>query len=590
VALELAQLDAGRGHFKRWRIAPLHEQAQALAAELRLPGLVGQLLCQRGVEDSDSARSYLDPKLTDLHDPNLLPGCDEAARRLVDAVRAGEQIVIYGDYDVDGITATAILYHAIKAADPNADVRRYVPHRIDEGYGLNSEAIAGLCGGGARVIVSVDCGITAVEPATVAYNAGVDLIITDHHQPAANRPQAFAIVHPGLKGGTYPFPELCGAGVAYKLAWQFARCWCGSEQVSDALRKVLIDLLPLAALGTIADVVPLIGENRIIASFGLRRIRHTPLVGLNALLDASRLRDEKVDSYHVGFILGPKLNACGRMGHARQAVRLLTDADPAESQRIAEFLNGENDRRRATERKIFEQAKAMVLEQGFDAEDCRAIVLAHREWHAGVVGIVCSRLVEAFGRPAVLLSTANGEAHGSARSIHGFDLHAAFTACAGHLLSFGGHAMAAGLRLSPQRIDDFRSALTAHARQHISVEQLTAMLEIDAQVDLADLTPAAVGHIEQLQPFGRGNDEPLVLVRGLTLKQPASPLGREARHLAMIGWQNGTALRCVGWNLGHLLPRLPAGAEVDIVAEPKLNRFNGRTTVELVIHDLRWAG
>lgn len=576
-----------RGLFKRWRIAPSDPRAPALSAALRIAPLTAQLLCRRGLSETGSAKSFLDPRLTDLHDPLLLPGCARAAQRLAAAVRAREPIVIYGDYDVDGVTATAILFHIIRTADPGADVRRYVPHRIDEGYGLNAQAIATLCDTGAKVIVSVDCGITAVEPAARAAARGVDLIVTDHHQVGPSPPDAFALVHPALQADPpYPFPQLCGAGVAYKLAWQFARVWCNSDQVAEPFRRMLVDLLPLAALGTIADVVPLIGENRVIASFGLQRIKHTPLTGLNALIDASRLRDEKIDSYHAGFVLGPRLNACGRMGHAKEAVRLLTEADPAQARQLAEFLNVENERRRATERQIFEQARAMVEQGGHHADDCRVIVLADERWHAGVVGIVCSRLVEKFGRPAVLLSTANGEAHGSARSIEGFDIHAAFAACAEHLLSFGGHSMAAGLRLLPDRIDGFRAAMITHALERIALEQMTPALEIDAEVQLGDLTPVAVGEVQHLGPFGRGNLEPRVLLRGIHLKQPATTLGREARHLSFIAWQGDRAMRCLAWNLAQLQPKLPAGTRLDLVAGPKLNHFNGRTNVELTVCDV----
>ncbi|MDH3583345.1 MAG: single-stranded-DNA-specific exonuclease RecJ, partial [Phycisphaerae bacterium] len=453
-----------RGELKRWRIAAPDPRADELARRLRIGPLTAQVLCRRDITEEPAAQAFLAPSLNQLHDPVRLPGAKRAADRLVEAVRGQQKIVIYGDYDVDGISASAILYHVIKAADPATDVRCYVPHRLEEGYGLNGEAIGTLASEGTELIVSVDCGITATGPADLAREKGMDLIITDHHEMDAELPAAHTLVHPRLPAGTnpndptdpYPFADLCGAGVAYKLAWQFARAWCGSDQVTQTFRQTLVNLLPLAALGTIADVVPLQDENRALAVFGLRHIQDTPWVGLNALIDAAALRGEAVSCYHVGFVLGPRLNACGRMGHARQAVQLLTDVGAEEAAEIAAFLNSENEDRRATERQIVEEAAEMVEARGYEQDEVRAIVLGHEDWHPGVVGIVCSRLVERFGRPTVLLNTAGQIAQGSARSIDAFNIHQALVACNRHLNSFGGHAMAAGLKLPVERIDAFR--------------------------------------------------------------------------------------------------------------------------------------
>jgi single-stranded-DNA-specific exonuclease len=588
-------LPTEQGHFKRWRTpeAGASDEAAAFGRTVGLQTLAGTLLWRRGIRDETAGQRFLDPKLTHLHDPALLRGAARAATRIVEAVRAKQDIVVYGDYDVDGITASAILYHTLRALGDDVKVRCYVPHRIEEGYGLNSEAIAKLADEGAQLIVSVDCGITAIEQAAIARSRGVDLIITDHHEMAAALPDAHTLVHPqlpGENGERYPFPDLCGAGVAYKLAWQVARTWCGGDKVSGALRTLLVDLLSLAALGTIADVVPLVGENRAIAMFGLRRVKQTPLVGLNALIDASSLRDEKIDSYHVGFVLGPRLNACGRMGHAKEAVKLLTEATPGEAAEIAEFLTAENNRRRDTERRIFEQARAMVRELGFHLPGVRAIVLGHAEWHAGVVGIVCSRLVEEFGRPTVLLSTTNGHAHGSARSIDGFSIHEAFGACADHLESFGGHAMAAGLRLATGKIPAFREAMIGYAAERLTEADLVPLLQIDCETPLAELSPLAVDQVRRLAPFGRSNPSPVVVIRGAKLSQAATPMGQTGQHMSMLVRQDGGApIRCIGWKMSALVSKLPAGVTVDIAAEPTLNHWNGRTNVELVIKDLRWV-
>ncbi len=583
-----------RGHFKRWRIAS-HESASDLAHALRIAELPAALLRRRGIADADAGRRFLEPKLTDLHDPSLLPGAVRAAERIVQAVRERQRIVIYGDYDVDGITASAILYLTLKAADPEALVECYVPHRVEEGYGLNAEAIAKLAEGGAQLIISVDCGITAVEPASVAKKHGVDLIITDHHEMGPALPEAHTLVHPRLTGSAYPFPDICGAGVAYKLAWQIARTFCGTEKVSETFKSLLVDLLSFAALGTIADVVPLIDENRTIAVFGLRQIKRTRFTGLNALIDAARLREEKVDSYHVGFVLGPRLNACGRMGHAKEAVDLLTIAPAADAHKTAAFLSTENERRRDAEKKILEQARKMVRELGYDSPDVRAIVMGHETWHQGVVGIVCSRLVEEFGRPTVLLNVTNGHAHGSARSIDGFNIHEAFASCAHLFETYGGHAMAAGCRLATSDIPAFRDAMIAYAGERLQPQDLVPLLNIDCEADLDALDAAAVGQMKRLEPFGRSNPSPVLLLRGVTLVQNASPFGQQNNHLSLMVRQPASesggmnVLRCIGWKMADLIPKLRQGVKLDLAAEATTNTWNGRTSVELVIKDLRWV-
>ena len=556
----------------RWRGAG---EAETAAAPLPGPAGVGggtplleRLLAGRGVTEAGAVERFLSPKLRHLADPRELPGCADAAEVLVAAGRAGRPIVVYGDYDVDGVTAAAILWHTLRGL--GFHVGTYVPHRIDEGYGLNADALrafadeARAAGTEPPLVVTVDCGITAVDEAALARELGLGLIITDHHQFGDTLPEADAVVHPGL--GTWgvgdlgtlekpshahgnasvdpspqvptclsPHPDPCGAGVALKLAWQAARVYHGSDRLPDPLRTLMVDLLALAALGTVADVVPLVGENRVITAFGLSRIKATPFVGLNALIDASRLRDDTIDAYKVGFVLGPKLNACGRMGHAREAVKLLTDATAAEAAELSKFLTGENDRRRATERAILDRAQAMVIERGDDAPDRRAIVLAHADWHPGVVGIVASRLVERFHRPTVLLAVdeATNTAKGSARSVDAVDLHAALTACGTHLMKFGGHAMAAGLTLDIACLDAFRDALVEHVNQQLAPEDLAAVVQVDAELNLPDCCLPVFRQVQRLEPFGRDNPRPRLLLRSVTLARPAQRMGAHGKHLSL---------------------------------------------------------
>lgn len=587
------------GMRKRWRWqSPLgedaeRESARVLMERLGLHPLAARLLVRRGVAEPDAAERFLDPKLTHLHDPGLLPGVRDAAARIVRAIEDGQPIVVYGDYDVDGITASATLWHTLRLL--GGRVSTYVPHRIDEGYGLNVEAIRKLAGGtltdgDAPLIISVDCGITATEPAAAARDAGADLIITDHHEfdASAALPRACAIVHPRLPGGGYPFADLCGAGVAFKLAWQVARMRAGSERVPAAMRDLLMDCLSLVALGTIADVVPLVDENRTMAIFGLRQIKRTRFVGLNALIDAAALREETVDAYHVGFVLGPRLNACGRMGHARQAVHLLTAAQHNEAIELADFLTGENQRRRKTERDIYKQAERQVLDGGWDSPEHRAIVVAGEGWHAGVVGIVASRLVERFARPAVVLAVDNGTAHGSARSVPGVSIHEALTHCAGHLTTFGGHAMAAGLRLETPRIDAFRRALIDCINGRLAADDLVGRIDVDAACTMPELDMELFRQVQRLAPFGRGNPAPRLWLRGARLHE-RDLVGTGGRHLRLTLTDGRRWQRAIAFGLGDLLERLPRGAGAEVVFEPRVSIWQGRPRPEMHVADVRLA-
>lgn len=555
----------------------------------RAEPLVARILAARGLDDPGAAEAFLRPSLKHLHDPSLMPGLDRAAERVLGAVRRGERIAIYGDYDVDGVSGTAILFHTLRAMAPTADLRTYVPHRLDEGYGVHPVAVRQLAAEGVRLIVTVDCGITAAESARAAREFGLDLIITDHHHvPAApDLPEAYALVHPRLEGSAYPFGDLCGAGVAFKLAWRLCTLHCGGPRVREDLRELLIELLAVASLGVVADVVPLLGENRVIARYGLARIKHSRLTGLRALVEAAGLAGDTIDSEHVGFVLGPRLNACGRMGHARDAVELFTVADAERAGTIARELCRLNDERRATEARVVEQAAEMAVALGMTGPDRRAIVLAHADWHAGVLGIACSRLVDRFHRPTILMQTRDGECRGSGRSIDGFSLHGALSRCSEHLSGFGGHEMAAGVQVAEGALAAFTEAFVRDAGERLSLSDLDRRVRVDCEAALAELTPTAATQIEMMAPFGQGNPRPRVLVRGARVASDAEALGREGKHLAVRLRQGASLLRAVGWNWGGSRERLPAGVELDAVLAPKLNVWNGAARAEAEIVDLR---
>lgn len=556
-----------------------------------MPGpLLERVLAARGLADPAAAERFLSPTLAQLHDPSSIPDLDRAADRLLGAVRRGERIAIYGDYDVDGSTASAILYHTLcqLGASPES-IECYVPHRVDEGYGLHTPAIEELASRGAAVIVSVDCGVTAIEPARAARSLGIDLIITDHHTPPASLadlPDAFAVVHPARPDSRYPFAGLCGAGVAFKLAWRLATLDAGGDKASPAMRSLLLELLALVALGTIADVVPLIDENRAMTRAGLDRLRNTRNPGLNALIEASGLAGEKLSCDDVGFRLAPRLNACGRLGHARETVELLTTAAGTRAAELAAMLSGLNDRRRAIERRITDRACEIALAAGMCEDTSRAIVAADQGWHPGVVGIACSRLVDRFCRPTILLCREGDTLRGSARSVDGFNLHDALAACAEHLTSFGGHDMAAGLALDASRLEAFTEAFADHARRALADHPLVPTTRYDSDASLNELTPTLVERLERLAPFGRANPGVVLRLDGLPV-QSLKPFGRDGSHLNIVVGPASRPLRLVAWGFAEHAGSVRPGQSIDALVRPKTSTWSGNTRVEPELLDFR---
>ncbi len=581
---------AWKPNSKRWEVAAPFEGAEQLARQISAAPLVAQILANRGVTEPDAAKAFLQPKLSDLHDPAGLPGTLAAAERIARAVADKEKIVIYGDYDVDGITAIAIMHSVLKLVD--ADVDFYVPHRLEEGYGVNSEALTTIIADGAKLLITVDCGVTAVGPLAEATAAGLDVIVTDHHSLGDALPDVTAIVHPRLEGSEYPNGDLAGAGVAFKLAWQVARTICGSDRVDEPMRDFLLDATCLAALGTIADVVPLVGENRCLAVHGLRGLPATKHPGLRALIEACNLTDKKLDAFHVGFVLAPRINACGRMGHARLAVELLTDTGGTNASRhkqTAEYLGSQNTARQKVERAITAEAIEMVEARGLNVPESKAIVLWSDKWHAGVIGICASRMVDRFSRPALLIAVNDdGCGQGSGRSIPGFHMRDALAACGEHLASFGGHAMAGGVRVKLEDIEAFAEAFRRYAAEHVSADKLTPALAVDAEVSLAEISYKVAEYSERLAPFGQGNPQPLLAIRNCSLLAAPKRMGRSGGTVSLVLGQDGTRLRAVGFGMGDLADHLVGVNTIDVVGQPVLNSFNGRTTVELQLADVKW--
>lgn len=570
---------------KHWVIRPTHPHAEELAGQLQIPSLVAQILLNRQITSSDEAKSFISPSLMALIEPEDMPGVSAAADRVCEALANKEKVTIYGDYDVDGITSISILWHLLTILD--GAVEYYIPHRIEEGYGLNEEAIRQIAANGTKLLITVDCGICAVDEAALAESLGMDVIITDHHKVSGDLPKAVAIVHPGLDG-EYGNPASAGAMVAFKLAWAIVnRQRKGSETPAD-LRQFLLNATTLAAMGTVADVVDLRGENRILTSYGLKAIGESKLAGIQALIDAADLAGQDIDSYHIAFRLGPMLNAAGRMGHARLAVELLTADSEVRCMQIAEYLKQQNRQRQGLQRKIFKRAKEMITEGGLNHPDRKTVVLADEGWHSGVIGIVASRVVDDFFRPAILINTGNDIGQGSCRSVEGFDMYAALEACSEHLVSFGGHAMAAGLKIEAERIGDFAAAFEEYAREHISDQMLAATIDIEAECAIKDLSYGTVRHISLLEPFGRGNPKPTFATKGVHRIAPPRKVGQRGDHLQIAISDDTGSVRCIGFNMGRLEKKLLEAETFSVAYEPELNTFNGNTNVQFVLTDIQF--
>ncbi|MHC4573498.1 MAG: single-stranded-DNA-specific exonuclease RecJ [Planctomycetota bacterium] len=573
---------------RQWLIRPEAPSAAQLAKSLKVSPLLAQVLINRGVTDVQTASVFLSPKLTELVRPELMPGIAPAVARIKRAITGKEKITVYGDYDVDGITGVAILWQLLTLL--GADVDYYIPHRIDEGYGLNKEAIRSLAQAGTKLLITVDCGITAFASADLAHQLGLELIITDHHQPGPGLPKAAAIVHPSLDE-SYPNQDSSGSVVAFKLAWAVANEFAPGEKLQPALREFMLNATTLAAIGTIADVVDLRGENRILASYGLKSLPHCKLCGIRALIDAAGLAGLGLDSFHVGFRLAPMLNAAGRMGHARLAVELLTSDSEVRSMQIAEYLKGQNSRRQQRERKIFEQVCQMIAQYGFNKPERRSIVLASENWHTGIIGIVASRIAEKFYRPTILINAADSGravAQGSGRSIPGFSLLDAISACSQHLVDFGGHRMAAGLTIETEKIPQFAADFEAYAKQNLNGNDLVDKLHIDASAPLGGFKKETIAELQMLEPFGQGNPRPIFATKGVRLAAPPRKVGSKSEHLQLAITDNKTAVRCIGFRFAELEKKLLEHDFFNVAYQPQLNAYNGTSNVEFVLADIQF--
>ena len=575
----------------RWSVQ--HHDAeliQSIEQTCRVSPVVAQILAVRGLTHPNDVSSFLDLKMTGLHPPTDLPGAAQAAEQIYEAIQAKRKIIIYGDYDCDGMTSTAILYRCISILGGN--VGYFVPSRLDDGYGVSRDSLSKLKERGAEFIVTVDCGINSVQEVEFAKSLGIPMIVTDHHVPNGPLPEAAAIVHPALPDQNYPFKDLCGAGVAFKLAWALCQRHHGSEKLPERLRSFLFNAIAMAAIGTVADVVPLLGENRIIVNHGLNLIREFSNPGLVQMMKLAKLYEKpKLGAEDIAFMLGPRLNAAGRLGQAQLGVELLTAENEERAKSLAEYIEQLNKSRDSIDRSILRSA-GKQLKDNFDVAIEPGIVLGSPDWHVGVIGIVAGRLAEKHHRPTVLISIdkmGQKPATGSCRTSGDVDLLKAIGGCKEHLIKFGGHRAAAGISIDPDKILEFREAFCHQITLQSSAENLIPELDIDAEARLSQLTLQTLNELEKLAPFGQGNPRPVMCVLNVKLAQSPKTMGKEDRHLSLQLEQQDIRIRAVGFGKGEWVQDLSDKSDTnfDFAFKPVINDFRGQRKVELHLIDYR---
>ena len=550
-------------------------KCKELSSELGLPPIIGKILINRGYSEPEEARNFLNPSLNDLYDPFCFKDMEKGVEKVISALKENERIMIFGDYDVDGITSASLMYLVLTKL--GAQVSYYLPNRLVEGYGLSEEGILEAERRGAKLIISVDCGINAVKEVDFAKKKGIDCIITDHHEPAETLPDACAIINPKQEGETYKGKELSGVGVAFKLAQAIYRK-LGQDE------KELEDHLDLVALGTAADIVPLLGENRILTRYGLLQVAKTSKPGLKSLIFISGLMGKEIGTGQVVFILAPRINAVGRLGDAERAIKLLTTRDERLASEISRVLDEENRKRKTIDEETLDQALELIQEE-VDLENDKAIILASAGWHQGVIGIVASRVAERFYRPTVMISIDGEEGKGSARSIPGFHLFEALKECEDCLLKYGGHKYAAGLSISSKEVESFKEKFKLVSSRRIKDEDLIPRLSVDAELELEEIQDELMSALELFAPFGPGNLKPVFVTRGLELADDAYVVGKN--HLRLKVKKNGIIMDAIGFNLGDFAkPLAMRGTKIDLAYVLELNTWNGNSKIQMRLKDL----
>jgi len=565
---------------RRWKLPDEEGRAQAiaLASEMSVPRAFAAVLVRHGVTSAAAAAAFLNPDREVLHDPLLLPDIEVALERLRTAVDEKQKVFVCGDYDVDGITSVVVVKRCLEAA--GLDVGFYIPNRLTDGYGLSDSGVRVARDSGVKLIITVDSGVTGHAEIDLANSFGIDVIVTDHHEPQETLPNALAVVDPKRKDSNYPYPHLAGVGVAYKLMEALARDY---REVAHSVEENL----DLVAVGTVADIVPLDSENRVLTTLGLERLRMTSNPGLSALMEVAGVEPARVQAPHIGFALGPRLNAAGRLGDASIGVELLTTEDAAKASEIARKLDQENKKRRSLETEVLKDA-TRLLEESIDLSTKRSIVLWSSGWHPGVIGIVASRLAKQYNRPTILLAVSDGMGKGSGRSIPGFDLHSALVGCKDFLTSFGGHRHAAGVSLPEERLPKFRECVESAVSSSLTAEDLVPVIDIDSLVTLAECDFELVKHMKQMRPFGAGNPEPVFGTRDVKLIA-AKSVGNG--HLKLTVAQGDRVMDAIGFGMADALDDLRGGGGMVALAYVlEENTWRGVTDLQLRLKDVQPEG
>ena len=567
---------------RKWTVheAGNPEKVDRLATELGVDRVLAELLVQRGVETFEQARRFFRPSLDDLHDPFLMKDMDLAVERLHDAIVKGEKILVYGDYDVDGTTAVALVYSFVKRFTTR--VEYYIPDRYDEGYGVSYKGLDWASDNGVDLLITLDCGIKAIEKVEYARSKGIDVIICDHHLPENELPGAVAVLDPKREDCHYPFDDLCGCGVGFKLVQ-------GYSQKYGIDFETLEPLLDLQVVSIASDLVSMVGENRVLAHFGLKRLNENPRMGLLAMLSLAKLEPGHVTIDDIVFKIGPRINAAGRMESGRLAVELLTAMDDRSAFQIGEKINDNNNERKNIDREITQEALEMVA-SGTALETENVTIVYNPTWNKGVVGIVASRLVEAYYKPTVVLTKSNGFITGSARSVAGFDLYASIESCADLLENFGGHVYAAGLTMKEENLEEFCRRMNRFVSGNITKQELTPVVDIDARLDFSQITPKFFRILKQFQPFGPGNSNPVFLTEDVYDAGNGRKVGAGGVHLKLDLMQESQPYRqiaAIGFNMAEFYDHIKAGNPIDVCYSIVENFYRGSSTLQLRLKDMR---
>jgi len=552
------------------------QQVESLAGELKCPEIIAELLYRKNLKTVDQVTDFFHPQLSQQHDPFLFPDMEKAVQRILAAISGGEKITIYGDYDVDGTTATTLLYLGLKRV--GADIDFYIPHRMIDGYGLSLSSLDQIKANGTTLIISVDCGVNALEEIEAINAMGMEIIITDHHNPKEELPKAAAIINPKLPGSPYPFPHLAGVGVAYKLLMAVY------ERLSITSAENTLKYMDLVAVGTIADIVSLTDENRVFASIGLQHLIAKKNLGLNALISISGMDQKTLDTTDIVFGIAPRINAAGRMGSASVAVELLISRDEVQSNELAEIIERQNSLRQQEDQKTFHEACDIIEKKYKDINAASCLVISSDDWHPGVIGIVASKLVEKYYRPVVMISFKEGFGSGSGRSVEDFDLFAALRAAGDNLHSFGGHKYAVGFTIYQEYIDRFENELTRYVSEHLQLEQIRTPLFVNFELELYDINDILMEWIERFAPFGPDNNRPVLLTRDVCVASYPYNVGRN--HLKLKVVKDGVVLDLIGYNMGDYLTLLKKNSLIDIAYTLEYNRFGSRTSIQGKLRDI----